>query len=51
MSDRDPLPFLRDFRHAAPYIRAHRGKTFVIVFGIRGRLTDETFLFVLFFTA
>jgi len=25
--------FLTDFRLAAPYIRAHRGKTFVIVFG------------------
>lgn len=30
MSD---TPFLEDFRRAAPYIRAHRGKTFVIVFG------------------
>lgn len=27
------IPFLEDFRSAAPYIRAHRGKTFVIVFG------------------
>jgi amino-acid N-acetyltransferase len=26
-------PFLKDFRLAAPYIRAHRGRTFVIVFG------------------
>ena len=25
--------FLADFRQAAPYIRAHRGKTFVLVFG------------------
>ena len=31
--DEEMLPFLKDFRAAAPYIRAHRGKTFVIVFG------------------
>ncbi|MFK8000394.1 MAG: amino-acid N-acetyltransferase, partial [Polyangiales bacterium] len=33
MSIQDQSDFAFWFRHAAPYIRAHRGRTFVIVFG------------------
>lgn len=39
-------PFLEDFRLAAPYIRAHRGKTFVIVFGGEAMRSRKLFALV-----
>lgn len=38
----DPQLFTAFFRHAAPYIHAHRGRTFVICFGGEA-VADETF--------
>jgi amino-acid N-acetyltransferase len=40
---KDPQIFIDWFRHSAPYIHAHRGRTFVITFGGEAVADEESF--------